>query len=112
MPQGKKRSAAESELPTDSGLRAHSKPKTKGVSFNGEEVTAPELPVIPEITESTEVGKNPSIPGPGADKPVVEIIKRPGVPEDKSALVNLPAGTRMVWSAVEKGMVWVCAKAK
>ena len=112
MPRGKKRSAAASELPADSGSRAHSKPKTKGVSFKGKEVTASELPTIPEGNEPTEAGKSPSIPGPGADKPVVEIIKRSGVPEDKSALGNLPARTRMVWSAVKKGMVRVRAKAK
>ena len=70
------------------------------------------MPVIPEATEPVEAGENPSIPGPGADKPIVEIIKPPGVPEDKSALGNLPARTCMVWSAVEKGMVRVRAKAK
>ena len=112
LPRGKKRSASASELPADSGSRAPSKPKRKGVSFKGKEVTASELPTIPEGNEPAEAGKSPSIPGPGADKPVVEIIKRSGVPEDKSALVNLPARTRMVWSAVEKGMVQVRAKAK
>ena len=112
MPQGKKRSATASELPADLGSRAQPKHKTKGVSFERKEGTAPELPVIPEVAEPVEAGKNPSIPEPGADKPVVEIIKRPGVPEDKSALGGLPARTRMVWSAVEKGMVRVRAKAK
>ena len=112
LPQGKKRSATASELPADSGSQAQPKHKTKGVSFEGEEGTAPELPVIPEVAEPVEAGKNPSIPEPGADKPVVEIIKRPGVPEDKSALGSLPAHTRMVWSAVEKSMVRVRTKAK
>ena len=112
MPQGKKRSATASELPADSGSRAQPKHKTKGVSFERKEGTAPELPVVPEVAEPVEAGKNPSIPEPGADKPVVEIIKRPGVPEDKSALWSLAARTRMVWSAVEKCMVRVRAKAK
>ena len=109
--RGRKRSAAESELPANSGSRAQSKPKTKGVSFEVEEVTAPEPPIIPEVNES-EAGKVQPVPGPTADKPVVEIIKRLVAPTDKSALVNLPARTRMVWSAVEKGMVRVRAKAK
>ena len=112
LPRGRKRSAAESELPADSGSRAQSKPKTKGVSFEVEEAAAPGLPTLPEVNEPVEVGDVPPAPGPTADKPVVEIIKRSGAPEDKSVLVNLPARTRMVWSAVEKGMVRVRAKAK
>ena len=112
LPRGKKRSAAESELPADTDSRAPSRPKTKGVSFEEEAVTAPEPPILPEANEPVEAGDVPPIPGPTADKPVVEIIKRSGVPEDKSALVNLPARTHMVWSAVEKGMVRVRAKAK
>ena len=112
MPRGKKRSAAESELTADIDSRAPSRPKTKGVSFEEEAVTAPEPPILPEASEPAEAGDVPPIPGPPADKPVVEIIKRSEVPEDKSALVNLPARTRMVWSAVEKGMVRVRAKAK
>ena len=112
LPWGRKRSAAESELPANSGSRAQSKPKTKGVSFEMEEAAAPELPTLPEVNEPVEASDVPPAPGPTADKPVVEIIKRSGVPEDKSALVNLPARTHMVWSAVEKGMVRVRAKAK
>ena len=112
LPWGRKRSAAESELPANSGSRAQSKPKTKGVSFEVEEATAPELPTLPEVNEPAEAGNVPPVPGPTADKPVVEIIKRSGAPTDKSALVNLPARTRMVWSAVEKCLVRVRAKAK
>ena len=82
------------------------------MSFEEEAVTAPEPPILPEVSEPVEAGDVPPIPGPPADKPVVEIIKRSEVPEDKSALVNLPARTRMVWSAVEKGTVRVRAKAK
>ena len=82
------------------------------MSFEEEAVTAPEPPILPEANEPAEAGDVPPIPGPTADKPVVEIIKRSGVPEDKSALVNLPAHTRMVWLAVKKHLVRVRAKAK
>ena len=77
-----------------------------------EEATAPEQPTIPEVNEPAEAGEVQPVPGPTADKPVVEIIKWSVVPTDKSALVNLPARTRMVWSAVEKCLVRVRAKAK
>ena len=112
LPQGKKRSAAETELPANSGSRVQSRPKTKGVSFEVEEATAPEQPTIPEVNEPAEAGDVPPVPGRTTDKPVVEIIKWSVAPEDKSALVNLPACMHMVWSAVEKRLVWVRAKAK
>ena len=72
----------------------------------------PGLPSIPKVNEPAKAGNVPPVPGLTADKPVVEIIKRSVAPEDKSALVNLPVRMRMVWSAVEKGMVRVRAKAK
>ena len=112
LPRGKKRSVAETELPADADSRAQSKPKTKGVSFEVEEVAASEPPGVTEVNEPAEAGNDPSVPGPTADKPVVEIIKRSGAPEDKSVLVNLPARMRMVWSAVKKHLVRVRAKAK
>ena len=110
--RGKKRSAAKSELLADPGSRVQSKSKMKGVSFEVEEATAPDLPSMPEVGGPAESVEVPSIPGPTADKPVVEIIKWSVAPMDKSALVNLPAHTRMVWSAVEKHLVRVHKKAK
>ena len=112
LPRGKKRSVAETELPADTDSQAQSKPKTKGVSFEVEEVAASEPPGVTEVDEPAEAGSDPSVPGPVADKPVVEIIKRSGPPGGESAPLHLPARTRMVWSAVEKGMVRVRAKAK
>ena len=82
------------------------------MSFENEEVAAPELPSIPEVEEPAEAGDAPTVPRPTADKPTVEIIKRSVAPGGKSAPEHLPARTRMVWSAVEKRLVRVRAKAK
>ena len=75
-------------------------------------MATPELPSIPEVEEPAKVGEVPPVPGPTADKPVVEIIKRSGVPGGESVPIHFPARTHMVWSAVKKGMVEVRAKAK